>query len=64
MYVWMGVRNMIIQTWASYRQQVLLLYSITKLGRLLSDQFIQLSTDLQGNLFMRLFLLMIKGLDF
>ena len=33
-----------------------------KHGLLLSDQFIQLSTDHQENLFMRLFSLMIKGL--
>ena len=33
-----------------------------KHGLLLSDQFIQLSTDHQESLFMRLFLLMIKGL--
>ena len=61
MYVWTGAKNMIIQTWVNYRRQVLLLYSTMKLGLLLFDQSIQLSTDLQENLFMRLFLLMIKG---
>ena len=61
MYVWTGAKNMIIQTWVSYRRQVLLLYSIMKHGLLLLDLYIQLSTDLQENLFMRLFLLMIKG---
>ena len=56
MYAWTAARNMIIQTWVSYRRQVLLLYSTMKLGLLLFDRFIQLSTDLLENLFMRLFL--------